>query len=112
MDLYLELQNKLTYLDQSVKNLSKTCKDYGEAYAKYRIELAKELVKLKDEGMAVTLAYDVARGKPEIARLKYDEICKEGIYKANIESINVSKIQVKILQSQIDKEYGHEEVVS
>ena len=112
MDLYLELQKKLEYLDQSIKNLSTTCRDYGEAYAKYRIELAKELVLLKDSGMAVTLAYDVARGKHEIARLKYNEICKEGIYKANLESINVAKLQVKILQNQIDKEYGHEEVVS
>ena len=112
MDLYLELQKKLEYLDQSIKNLSTNCRDYGEAYAKYRIELAKELVLLKDSGMAVTLAYDVARGKPEIARLKYNEICKEGIYKANLESINVAKLQVKILQNQIDKEYGHEEVVS
>jgi hypothetical protein len=106
MDLYNELQEKCRLLDNSIKMLRKTGSDYAKAYTDYRKELAKELVKLKDEGYAITLAGDIARGKPEIAHLKFMEISTEAIYKANMESINVLKLEIKILQEQINKEYG------
>ena len=70
-------------------------------------DIYKELVKLKDEGYAITLAGDIARGKPEIAKLKFQEISKEAIYKANQESINVLKLQIKIIQNQMDKEWSN-----
>lgn len=106
MDLYNELQEKCRLLDNSIKMLRKTGSDYAKAYTDYRKELAKELVKLKDEGYAITLAGDIARGKPDIAHLKFLEISTEAIYKANMESINVLKLEIKILQEQINKEYG------
>lgn len=106
MDLYNELQEKCRLLDNSIKMLRKTGSDYAKAYTDYRKELAKELIKLKDEGYAITLAGDIARGKPEIAHLKFMEISTEAIYKANMESINVLKLEIKILQEQINKEYG------
>ena len=61
---------------------------------------------LKNEGFAITLAGDIARGKPEIAKLKFEEISKEAIYRANLESINALKLEIKIIQEQINKEYG------
>ena len=106
MDLYNELQEKCRLLDNSIKMLRKTGSDYAKAYTDYRKELAKELVKLKDEGYAITLAGDIARGKPEIAHLKFMEISTEAIYKANMESINVLKLQIKVLENQIEREYG------
>lgn len=108
MDLYELLQKKINELDIAIKNITNTSKEYAGAYTNYRIELSKELVRLKDEGMAVTLAYDVARGKREIAKLKFDEICKEAIYKANLEAINSIKLEIRIIQNQIDKEYGND----
>ena len=98
MDLVNELNNLIKKLDVSVKSLRNTGSDYAKAYTDYRVALAKELVRLKDDGMAVTIAYDVARGKPEIARLKFKEISNEAIYKANQEAINSTKLQIKIIQ--------------
>ena len=92
MDLFNEIQE-----------LSKKLK---KAYTDYRMALAKELLILKDEGYAISLAGDIARGKREIAHLKFEEISKEAIYKANQESINVLKLQIKILSTQLDKEYN------
>lgn len=107
MDLYNEIQEKCRLLDNSIKMLRKTGSDYAKAYSDYRIALAKELLILKNEGYAITLAGDIARGKPEIAHLKFEEISKEAIYKANMESINVLKLEIKIIQNQIDKEWGN-----
>lgn len=109
MDLNIELNAKMKDLDVSIKSLRKTGSDYAKAYTDYRVALAKELMKLKDEGYAITLAGDIARGKPEIARLKFNEISKEAIYKANLESINATKLAIKIIQEQINKEYGTDE---
>lgn len=107
MDLFNELTSLNNQLKASLKQLRKTGTDYAKAYSEYRMALAKELLILKDEGYAITLAGDIARGKPEIARLKFEEISKEAIYKANQESINVIKLQIKIIQSQLDKEYNN-----
>lgn len=106
MDLVNELNKLITKLDISVKSLRNTGSDYAKAYTDYRVALAKELMILKEEGYAITLAGDIARGKPEIARLKFKEISTEAIYKANQESINALKLQIKIIQEQINKEYG------
>ena len=109
MDLCNELNEKCRLLDNSIKMLRATGKDYAKAYTDYRMALAKELLILKDEGYAITLAGDIARGKPEIARLKFEEISKEAIYKANLESINVLKLEIKIIQEQINKEWNNEQ---
>ena len=106
MELINELNNLINKLDISVKSLRKTGSDYAKAYTEYRIALAKELMILKEEGYAITLAGDIARGKPEIAKLKFKEISSEAIYKANQESINALKLQIKIIQEQINKEYS------
>ena len=109
MDLYNELNNLISKLDVSVKSLRKTGSEYAKAYTDYRVALAKELMILKEEGYAITLAGDIARGKPEIAKLKFKEISSEAIYKANQESINALKLQIKIIQEQINKEWGNNE---
>ena len=106
MDLFNQLQRLTIQLEKSVKSLRQTSKEYAEAYTDYRVALAKELIKLRDEGMSATLASDVARGKPEIARAKFNEICKEGLYKANLEAINSTKLQMRLIESQLQREYG------
>lgn len=107
MDLEIELERKMKDLDIAIKSLRKTGEEYARAYTDYRIALAKELLILKNEGYAITLAGDIARGKPEIAHLKFLEISKEAIYKANLESINATKLSIKIIQEQKNREMSN-----
>lgn len=100
-----DLAEKEILLDKKIKELIYTGREYGIAYSNYRIELAKELLRLKDEGYPVTLASDLARGKPEIAKLKEEEISKEAIYKANQESINAIKLDMKLMDGEIQREW-------
>lgn len=106
MDLYNELQDKIEKLNVSIKSLRKTGSEYAEAYTNYRIKLAEKLVELKESGMPVTIAYDVARGQKDIAKEKYEEIVKEAIYKANQEAISAIKLQIRILENQLQREYN------
>lgn len=106
IDLYTTLQEKINELDIAVKSLRITATEYAEAYKNYRVLLAKKLVELKADGMAITLASDIARGDEEIATAKMVEIKKEAVYKANMESINAIKLEIKILENQITREIG------
>lgn len=106
MDLYLTLSKKLEDLQVAVKSLRTTATEYAEAYKNYRVLLAKKLVELKADGMAITLAADIARGDEDIATAKMVEIKKEAIYKANMESINAIKLEIKVLENQITRELG------
>lgn len=105
MDLINELMNLTKELDIQVKNLANTGKEYAEAYTKYRVKLAQELVKVRNDGTPVTLCSDLARGNIDVARAKFQEISKEAIYKANLESINAIKLRIKVITNQLDKEY-------
>ena len=105
MDLYNDLMNLTRELDIQVNKLATTGKEYAEAYTKYRVKLAQELVKVRNEGTPVTLCSDLARGNVDVARLKFQEISKEAIYKANLESINATKLRIKVLENQLGKEY-------
>lgn len=107
MEIYDEMQEKINQLNTSIEKLKSTGSQYSKSYSEYRIALAKEIVRLKDDGMAITLCYDIARGKPEIARMKYAEIRDEAIYKACQENINALKLQIRILESQMDREYNN-----
>lgn len=108
MDLYEQLKKLTELLNSALREYSKRGKEYAEAYRDYRVAVAKQLLELRDAGMPVTIAYDIARGNEYVADLKMKEIISESLYKSCQEAINTYKLQIKILQEQINKEYGNE----
>ena len=108
MDLYNELQKKINELNISIKKLRETGTDYAEAEREYKITLRNEALKLRAEkGMPVTLIQQVVYGVPEVAEKRFKRDVKEAVYKANIEAINVFKLQIRIIESQLQREYGN-----
>ena len=105
MDLN-DLQRLINELNVSVRALRTTGQEYAKAYSDYRELLSKELLKCRDEGIPATMCSDIARGRSHVAKAKFNEICKEAIYKANQESINALKIQIKILNEQLGREWS------
>lgn len=108
MDLLEEMKKLKTLLNTALAEFKSRGTTYAKTYANYRKLLAQELLKLKAEGMPVTIAYDIARGKEEIANAKEQEIIAETLYKSCQEAINAYKLEMKILQEQIEKEYHNE----
>lgn len=106
MDLLNELNQKLNQLDVSVKQLRNTGSAYAKAERDYKVKLREECLKLRDEGMAIGMIDKTAYGIPSIAELRFKRDCAETIYKANQESINSIKLQIRILESQIEREWG------
>jgi len=105
MEELLELNQLKKYLTTALAEYKNRGKEYAKAYKKYRMLLSQELLKLKAEGMPVTIAYDIARGTENVANAKEQEIITECLYKSCQEAINTYKLQIKILKENIDKEY-------
>lgn len=105
MEEHLKLNELNNYLTSALAEYKTRGKAYAEAYKNYRILLSQELLKLKAEGMPATIAYDVARGTKQVANAKEQEIITECLYKSCQEAINTYKLQIKILQENINKDY-------
>lgn len=107
MDLYNEIQNKINELNISLKKLRETGTAYAEAERDYKITLRQEALKLRSEkGMAITLIQQVVYGVPEVADKRFKRDVAEAIYRANQEAINTIKLQIRVLESQLSREYG------
>lgn len=107
MDLYSEITQKTKELDTSVRELRKTGTAFAEAERDYKIELRKQALKLRAEkGMPVTLIGQVVYGVPEVAELRFKRDISEAVYQANQESINSIKLQLRLLEGQLSREWG------
>lgn len=107
MDLYEQIMKFVNELDISVKHLRKSGTELAEAEQKYKICLREEALKLRSEkNMPVTLINQIIYGVPEVAKLRFDRDVKEAVYQANLESINSTKLKLRILENQLNREWG------
>lgn len=86
-------------LDKGIDTIFKKAKEYAAAERDYRIALSKEIVKLKGEGMPVTLIRDVSRGN--VADLKFNRDLAQECYKTSKEMLNGMEAQLSSLQTLI-----------
>lgn len=108
MNLFNEMQKLLNDLNISIKKLRETGTDFAEAERDYKITLRQEALKLRAEkGMPVTLIQQVVYGVPEVADKRFKRDVKEAIYQANQEAINSIKLQIRIIESQLQREWNN-----
>ena len=109
IDLYNELQQKIKELNISIKKLRETGTEYAEAERDYKITLRNEALKLRAEkGMAITLIQQVVYGVPEVADKRFQRDVKEAVYRANQEAINSIKLQIRVIENQLSREWTNE----
>lgn len=106
MELYQELQAKTRQLDVSIKQLRKNGTEYAEAERAYKILLREECLKLRDEGMAIGMIDKTCFGIPSVAEARFKRDVAEAVYKANFEAINSIKLQLRLIESQLSREWG------
>lgn len=105
--LFNDIQNLIEKLNQSIKVLVKYGNEYAETEKNYKIALRQEALKLRDEKMAVTLINQIVYGVPQVAEKRFKRDVAEAMYKTALENINVLKLQIKILENQLEREYGN-----
>lgn len=104
-DLYNELQGKIKSLDISIKQLRVTGTEYAEAERTYKIILRAEALKLRDGGMAIGMIDKTVYGIQCVADARFKRDLAEVVYKANQEAINSIKLQMRLIEAQIDREW-------
>ena len=106
-DLYQELEAKTRQLETSIKQLRKSGTDYAQAEKDYKILLRTECLKLRDDGMAIGMIDKTCYGIPNVAQARFNRDVAETVYKANLEAINSIKLQLRLIEGQINREYGN-----
>lgn len=99
------LAAKSALLDAALRQFGTRGREAADAEREYRIALAKRIAVERAAGTPVTIIGDVCRGDAEIARLKFQRDVAEVVYKSAMEAINTYKLQIRVLEGQIDREW-------
>lgn len=105
MDLFNELNAKLDQLSASLKKLRQTGSEYAKCEKEYKILLRQEVLKLRNEGEAIGVIQLTCYGIPSVAEARFKRDVAETIYKANQEAINTLKLEIRLIESQLQREY-------
>ena len=106
MELYQELQAKTIQLEKSIRLLRQNGTAYAQAEKEYKMLLRQECLKLRDEGMAIGMINMTAYGIPSVAEARFKRDVAEAVYRANQEAINSTKLQLRLIESQLQREWG------
>ena len=105
-DLYQELQTKTKQLDASIRQLRVSGTEYAQAERDYKVLLRQECLRLRDQGMAIGLIDKTCYGIPSVAEARFRRDVAEAVYKANQEAINSTKLQLRLIENQLQREWG------
>lgn len=107
MNLFNELQQKTKELDVSIKEIRQSGTNYAQAERDYKVLLRQECLKLRDEGMAIGMIDKTCYGIPSVAEARFKRDVAETIYKANLEAINSIKLQMRLIENQLEREWSN-----
>lgn len=106
MDLYEEIQRLMAELSAAIGKLRDNGAKLAEAEQDYKITLRQEALRLRSDDMPVTLINQVIYGVPEVARKRFKRDVEQANYDANKEFINITKLKMRILEGQMQREWS------
>ena len=108
MDLFEDIQKLIDELTVSIKKLRQTGNDLAEAERDYKMTLRQEALKLRtQEDMPVTLINQIIYGVPEVVQKRFKRDVAEAMYQSNQEHINATKLKLRILENQLNREWSN-----
>ena len=93
-------------LTVSIKKLRANGEKLAEAERDYKITLRQEALRLRAGDMPVTLINSIIYGVQEVADKRFKRDVCQATYDANKEHINVVKLKLRILEAQLNREWG------
>lgn len=105
-DLYSELQQKRHDLSVCIRKLRETGSALAEAERAYKVMLRAESLTLRDEGMPVTLIQLTVYGVESVAKLREERDKADVIYKANQDAVNAIKLELRLIEAQLQREWA------
>ena len=100
-----EMNDLTERLNEAIRLMAKYGREYAKAEHDYKLDLKKQALVRRDSGMPVTLIDEGRIRRPVLTNgLKRD--VAETMYKTAQENINSIKLQIRILDNQISREWG------
>jgi len=87
-----EMRKNSSVLQEKAERIVPLATKMANAQYNYRVSLAKEIVKLRIDGEKVTLAEIIAKGNPEVAKLKVAHVIAEAEHRACLKAIAVNMV--------------------
>ena len=69
------------------------------------LKMRKKILEERAGGTPVTIIADLCKGDPEIARLRLERDIALTVYESAKEAIQTYKLQIRILDAQIEREW-------
>lgn len=105
-DLMGEMNRLKSDLHASMKRLRMN----GEALAKkenaYQVKKAQAVLVMKSQGCTITEIGLTIKGQPEVSDALFERDMAKVMYEANQEHINVVKLELRVVENQIAREWG------
>lgn len=109
MDLITRIQTLIAELNQYIKGLQNWGIKKAQAEQDYQTCLSQEVLKERDKGTAIGVIQLIVKGKPEVAKKRFERDVAEAMYQAAQEKINVAKLELRMLDSQASREWSVKE---
>lgn len=109
MEQYLLLQKKMEMLDIALREAKSRGLEFAQAEQEYQIAKNKTVLILRSEDTPATLIQLMVKGEKEVAEKMIKRDIAKVLYESANEAINVFKLEIKVLQSNIDREWNNVE---
>lgn len=106
-DLMKTLQELNKELSASIKMLRQNGNELARAENEYQIIKAQNVLRMKDAGSSMTEINLSIKGQEEVAKAMLKRDIAKVMYEANQEHINTVKLQMRVIDSQINREWNN-----
>lgn len=106
IDLWSEIEQKRRELNVCIREMRKSGTAYAQAEREYKVKLREWCLKLRAQDMPIGLIDKTCYGIPEVADMRFKRDVAETVWKANQEAVNSIKLQLRILDNQLQREWG------
>ena len=100
-----EIGAKSALLDTAIRQLGIRGRAYAQAEHDYRVAMRKKILEERANGTPVTIISDLCRGDPDVAKLRIERDIALTVYESAKEAIQTYKLQIRILDAQIEREW-------
>lgn len=104
-ELITQLNDLNAQLSQGIKLMGRYGREYAQAEHDYKIELAKEAIRLREKDIPVTMIQLRIYGTGDVPDKRFKRDTAQVMYNTAQENINAIKLKMRLLEAQIDREY-------
>lgn len=104
-ELITQLNDLNAQLSQGIRFMGRYGREYAQAEHDYKIELAKEAIRLREKDIPVTMIQLRIYGTGDVPEKRFKRDTAKVMYDTAQENINAIKLKMRLLEAQIDREY-------